>query len=117
MSEHLIIAKPRRVHSLQCRGRHATMVAMAEDKDSPKKMWIGAEKYVQLGIAIPAATFIGWLLGGLLQRWFHYEWLPLAGSGRLTLTRLCKLLVLLRGVSTPAGTLPRRGPRIHQRHL
>ncbi len=55
------------------------MVAMAEDKDSPKKLWIGAEKYVQLGIAIPAATFIGWLLGGLLQRWFHYDWLPLAG--------------------------------------
>jgi Putative F0F1-ATPase subunit Ca2+/Mg2+ transporter len=52
---------------------------MADDKDNLKKTWIGAEKYVQLGIAIPAATFIGWLLGGLVQRWLHYEWLPLAG--------------------------------------
>src|SRR5258707_3165948 len=92
MSERLIIAKAGRVNSLQCCGRHATMVPMADDRDSPKKMWIGAEKYVQLGIAIPAATFIGWLLGGLLQRWFHYEWLPLAGLIVGTIAGLGKFL-------------------------
>lgn len=46
---------------------------------SPKKMWVGAEKYIQLGLTIPAATVIGWILGQVLQHWLHWEWLPLVG--------------------------------------
>jgi uncharacterized membrane protein YfcA len=46
---------------------------------SPKKMWVGAEKYLQLGFTIPASTFVGWILGALLARWLHKDWLPLAG--------------------------------------
>ena len=46
---------------------------------SPKKMWVGAEKYIQMGFTIPASTFAGWILGALLERWLHKDWLPLAG--------------------------------------
>lgn len=44
-----------------------------------KSVWVGAEKYIQLGMTLPAATLLGWLLGGLLQRWLHWDWLPLGG--------------------------------------
>lgn len=42
-------------------------------------MWVGAEKYIQIGFTIPAATLVGWAFGALLNRWLHYSWLPLAG--------------------------------------
>jgi F0F1-type ATP synthase assembly protein I len=51
---------------------------MADDH-SPKSIWVGAEKYIQLGMTLPAATLVGWLLGELLKRWLHYDWLPLGG--------------------------------------
>jgi hypothetical protein len=49
------------------------------DDQSPKSAWVGAEKYIQLGMTLPAATVIGWILGELLKRWLHFDWLPLAG--------------------------------------
>jgi hypothetical protein len=49
------------------------------DDRSPKSAWVGAEKYIQLGMTLPAATVIGWILGELLKRWLHFDWLPLAG--------------------------------------
>ncbi|HET6844217.1 MAG TPA: AtpZ/AtpI family protein [Candidatus Angelobacter sp.] len=52
---------------------------MAENSGGPKKMWVGAEKYIQIGFTIPAATFVGWAFGALLNRWLHHSWLPLAG--------------------------------------
>jgi len=54
------------------------MKVMADER-SPKKMWVGAEKYIQLGLTIPAASVIGWILGQILQRWLHWGWLPLGG--------------------------------------
>ncbi len=54
------------------------MGTMAERK-TPKSVWIGAEKYIQIGFTLPAATVIGWLAGVLLKRWLHWDWLPLAG--------------------------------------
>ena len=48
-------------------------------KRSPKSVWVGAEKYIQLGLTLPAATVVGWFLGELLKRWLHRDWLPLAG--------------------------------------
>ncbi len=44
-----------------------------------KPMPVGAEKYIQLGMTLPAATVAGWLLGELFKRWLHLDWLPLAG--------------------------------------
>jgi hypothetical protein len=52
---------------------------MVDKGDSPKKLWVEAEKYIQLGVTLPAATLIGWLLGGVLERWLHWDWLPVAG--------------------------------------
>ncbi|HWX56051.1 MAG TPA: AtpZ/AtpI family protein [Verrucomicrobiae bacterium] len=52
---------------------------MVDKSDSPKKLWVEAEKYIQLGVTLPAATLIGWLLGGVLERWLHWDWLPVAG--------------------------------------
>lgn len=54
------------------------MNGMADER-SPKKMWVGAEKYIQLGLTIPAASVIGWILGDVLQHWLHWGWLPLGG--------------------------------------
>ncbi len=55
------------------------VLGMAESDKSPKKLWVGAEKYIQMGFTIPASTFVGWILGALLERWLHKDWLPLAG--------------------------------------
>lgn len=49
------------------------------EQRSPKSVWVGAEKYIQLGMTLPAATVIGWALGELLKRWLHWDWLPLGG--------------------------------------
>jgi F0F1-type ATP synthase assembly protein I len=54
------------------------MDGMADER-GPKSVWVGAERYVQLGMTLPAATVVGWILGELLKRWLHYDWLPLAG--------------------------------------
>jgi F0F1-type ATP synthase assembly protein I len=55
------------------------MEVMADNDPSPKKQWVSAEKMIMLGIALPAATFAGWLLGGLLDRWLHKDWIAMAG--------------------------------------
>jgi F0F1-type ATP synthase assembly protein I len=52
---------------------------MAEEPRSPKKQWITAEKYLQLGFSIPAATFVGWLMGAGLDRWLGKHSLSLWG--------------------------------------
>jgi F0F1-type ATP synthase assembly protein I len=54
------------------------MAYMPEPRDS-KKMWVGAERYIQLGFTLPAATVIGWVFGLLLQKWLHWTWLPIGG--------------------------------------
>lgn len=57
----------------------------------PKSKWIEIEKIVQLGFLFPAAIFIGWLFGALLDRWLHTTWLYLAGLGFGILTGFFKL--------------------------
>jgi len=52
---------------------------MAEDPRSPKKQWVAAEKYLQLGFTIPAATFVGWLIGAGLDRWLGKQSFSLGG--------------------------------------
>jgi len=49
------------------------------DEQNPKKQWVNAEKYIQLGITLPAATFIGWGLGTLMDNWLHTHWIYIAG--------------------------------------
>ena len=55
---------------------------MADDsgnKDSGLRSYIRAEALVQLVIALPAACFVGWLLGAWLDKHFHQEWIAVAG--------------------------------------
>jgi F0F1-type ATP synthase assembly protein I len=54
------------------------MAYMPEARD-PKRMWVGAERYIQLGMTLPAATVIGWVFGLLLEKWLHWTWLPIGG--------------------------------------
>ena len=48
-------------------------------KDSALSSLVEAEKLVQLGLLIPAATMIGWLLGVGLDRALHQHWIYIAG--------------------------------------
>ncbi len=53
---------------------------MATNNDqNGKKQWVKAEKYIQVGVTLPAATLLGWILGLLLDRWLHTNWLYMAG--------------------------------------
>jgi F0F1-type ATP synthase assembly protein I len=52
---------------------------MPGQHQSEKKTWMAAEKYIELGISLPAATVIGWLLGSSLDKWLGTHWLYLAG--------------------------------------
>ena len=55
---------------------------MPNDPDkSPKSKWVEIESYIQLGVLLPAATFVGWLIGHLLDLYFHTKWIYLVGLG------------------------------------
>jgi F0F1-type ATP synthase assembly protein I len=49
------------------------------DRNSGKTKWVEIESYIQLGILLPAATFIGWVVGHLLDLHFHTHWIYLPG--------------------------------------
>jgi F0F1-type ATP synthase assembly protein I len=40
---------------------------------------IKAEKLTQIAFILPAAVFVGWVLGALLDRWLHQHWIYLVG--------------------------------------
>jgi F0F1-type ATP synthase assembly protein I len=40
---------------------------------------VTAARYSEIGFVIPAAVFLGYVLGRLLDRWFHTHWLFIAG--------------------------------------
>jgi F0F1-type ATP synthase assembly protein I len=52
---------------------------MKSDPKSEKKSWIEAEKYIQLGVTLPAATVIGWFLGSLIDSRLGTHWIHIAG--------------------------------------
>lgn len=49
------------------------------EQNSFKGNLLGTEKYIQLGIMLPAATFLGWLFGSLLDRWLGTHWIYIVG--------------------------------------
>jgi len=49
------------------------------DKRDWKKGWVQAEKMIELGITLPIATVLGWLIGEALDKKFHTSWLGLVG--------------------------------------
>ena len=36
-------------------------------------------RYSGLALALPASTFVGWVIGALLDKWLHTTWLYLVG--------------------------------------
>ncbi len=54
---------------------------MPEDPTRPSKPspLVSAARYSEIGFIIPAAVFLGYALGRLLDRWMHTRWLYLAG--------------------------------------
>jgi len=49
------------------------------NSDPRRSFWLQFARYSQLAFALPAATFVGWLIGTALDRWLHTTWLYLAG--------------------------------------
>jgi F0F1-type ATP synthase assembly protein I len=52
-----------------------------EDPNRPRKpnALVSAARYSEIGFIIPAAVFLGYGLGRLLDYWLHTHWLYLAG--------------------------------------
>jgi F0F1-type ATP synthase assembly protein I len=52
-----------------------------ETPDRPAKpnALVSAARYSEIGFIIPAAVFLGYAVGWLLDRWLHRHWLDLAG--------------------------------------
>lgn len=40
---------------------------------------VKADKMLQMAFMLPAAVFVGWLIGAGLDRWLHQHWIYLAG--------------------------------------
>lgn len=73
---------------------------MRQKDDTPEEkrsFWIQIARYSQLGFALPAATFMGWLVGAALDHWLHTKWLYLVG---LLLGIIAGFVELIRTVTT-----------------
>jgi len=44
-----------------------------------RNTWLQVSRYLELGVMLPAATFVGWLIGAGLDKWLHTTWLYLVG--------------------------------------
>ena len=51
-----------------------------DDRNSEKRRFLVlVARYSGLALALPASTFVGWVIGALLDKWLHTTWLYLAG--------------------------------------
>jgi F0F1-type ATP synthase assembly protein I len=52
-----------------------------EDKDEPKNSnpLVAYARYSEIGFVIPAAVFLGFIIGKGLDHWLHTKWLFLVG--------------------------------------
>jgi F0F1-type ATP synthase assembly protein I len=48
-------------------------------QSSNRSFFVTLARYSQLAFVLPAATFVGYIIGWLLDRWLHTTWLYLAG--------------------------------------
>ncbi|MGC2322595.1 MAG: AtpZ/AtpI family protein [Terriglobales bacterium] len=72
---------------------------LPDDRDSQKRSFLVlAARYSSLALALPASTFIGWVIGTLLDRWLHTTWLYLVG---LILGIIAGFIELIRAVTAP----------------
>jgi F0F1-type ATP synthase assembly protein I len=72
---------------------------MADERDSSekKKFAVQIARYSAIGMMLPAATFVGWLLGSALDKWLGTSWLYLVG---LILGIAAGFIELVRTVSS-----------------
>jgi len=50
-------------------------LCMADEKNT----WLQVSRFIELGVLLPACTFVGWLIGVGLDKWLHTTWLYLVG--------------------------------------
>ena len=50
-----------------------------DDKSNDNNPWVAVARYSELGFIIPAAVFLGFLLGKLLDYWLHTHWIFIVG--------------------------------------
>jgi F0F1-type ATP synthase assembly protein I len=43
------------------------------------KLYVQAEKMLQIAFVLPCALVIGWVLGAWADRWLHQSWMTIAG--------------------------------------
>jgi ATP synthase protein I len=69
-----------------------------EGRDSEKRSFLVlAARYSGLALALPASTFVGWVIGTLLDKWLHTTWLYLAG---LIVGSIAGFVELIRAVTS-----------------
>ncbi len=44
-----------------------------------RKTLLQVSRFIELGVLLPACTFIGWLIGAGLDKWLHTSWMYLVG--------------------------------------
>ena len=62
---------------------------------------VKVEKLTQIAFALPVAALVGWVLGGLLDRWLHQHWIWIAG---LVVGVIAGFVQVFRLISAP-GTM------------
>jgi F0F1-type ATP synthase assembly protein I len=65
-------------------------------EEEKKGTWVQLARYSQLAFVLPAATFVGWIIGVGFDHWLHTTWLYLAG---LLLGIAAGFIELIRTVS------------------
>ncbi len=58
--------------------------------------WVQYARYSHLAFVLPAATFAGWLLGGLVDRWLGTTWIRIAG---LLLGAVAGVVEMIRAIT------------------
>lgn len=48
-------------------------------QSSNRNFFVTLARYSQMAFVLPAATFVGWIVGVLLDKWLHTTWLYLVG--------------------------------------
>jgi F0F1-type ATP synthase assembly protein I len=50
-----------------------------QDSDRKKSPWVQVGRYSQLAFMLPAGTVAGYLIGSLLDKWLHKNWISIVG--------------------------------------
>jgi F0F1-type ATP synthase assembly protein I len=73
------------------------MTGPPDQRDSEKRSFlVMVARYSGLALALPASTFVGWVIGTLLDRWLHTKWLYLVG---LIVGSIAGFVELIRAVT------------------